>query len=131
MLITENKLREIIRQELLSNQQINEGLDIKKIGLALSVFAAMGITSAKEVSAFPFFKKQPAVEQTSSSQLDAKLRKAIILLKQLPEMNLRNDFIKTAESGLESKDDKVKVNCLKTVNLLLKAPVKIPAKLSK
>ena len=131
MLITEKKLRRIIRQELVKKQNLNEGLDIRKIGLALSVMAAMGVTSVKEVDAFPFFKKKPAVEQTSASQLDAKLRKAIILLEQLPEMPLRNDFIKSAEEGLESKDESVKVNCLQTVNLLLKVPVKIPANIAK
>ena len=37
---------------------------------------------------------------------------------------IRDTFIKSAEEGLESKDESVKVNCLQTVNLLLKVPVK-------
>ena len=131
MLIKESRLREIIRQELVKKQNINEGLDIRKIGLALSVMAAMGVTSVKEVDAFPFFNKKPAVEQTSASQLDAKLRKAIILLEQLPEMPLRDDFIKSAKEGLNSEDESVKVDCLKTVNLILKVPVKIPDNIAK
>ena len=125
--MNESTLRKMIREEIKSQDLIKEGIDLKRLGMALGLMSALGITTIKQAEALPFFKGNASQSTSEISGMDAQKMDDMLKQYQLKinaiytgksEIKLAQSLLKSINGALKSNDLKVKQNTLETLKLL-------------